>query len=285
MLEELQNILIQELYELKPVDDNSIDKFFNEVQRIFEWYVKAGTDNISEKWLVVASERNLPQKVAMDLAMELRQLDTVDATRNVANVYRHDHRTGMPRLMFGPMLCIIESVDEHTTQPDHQQPPSTSTTSSLHVETQAQEHQQDLYAEAKGGKEKGGKGYGKCWGCGEWGHLRRECPEFLKPMGKDGDFAGPKGGGKNKGKGKGKQGKGKKGGWNSGKGYGNCNYNSNNYRYPGKGVGKGLDYIYDDYWNAWGDEPSYPQLWFRWRVGHRMAQRRSNGASANEARD
>ena len=33
------------------------------------------------------------------------------------------------------------------------------------------------------GKGKGGergKGYGKCWHCGEWGHPRRECLEWLK---------------------------------------------------------------------------------------------------------
>ena len=47
LAEELQDILIQELYELRPVDEGSIDKLFDEIHRISEWYVKAGTENIS----------------------------------------------------------------------------------------------------------------------------------------------------------------------------------------------------------------------------------------------
>ena len=166
-------------------------------------------------------KRNLPQKVATDLAMELRKLNTVDAIRNVVNVYRHDRRTGMPRGMSGPMLCTTEGASEQDKQQEQQQTSLANTINQQHGKTQAQDPQQDLCAAAKGGKDKGGKGYGKCWECGEWGHPRRECPEFFKRMGKGGDVAALKGNGKNKGKGKGKQGKGKKGNSNSGKGYGN----------------------------------------------------------------
>ena len=43
----------------------------------------------------------------------------------------------------------------------------------------------DVNAATKGaGKgKKGGKGYGECWHCGEWGHPRRECPH-LNDLGK-----------------------------------------------------------------------------------------------------
>ena len=105
MADDLQNILIQELYELRPVEENSVDKLFNEIQRISEWYVRAGTENISEKWLVAAVKRNLPSKITSDLAMELRKLNTVDEIRNVVNIYRHDYRTGMPRGMTGPICA------------------------------------------------------------------------------------------------------------------------------------------------------------------------------------
>ena len=43
----------------------------------------------------------------------------------------------------------------------------------------------------KDGKDKN-KGYGKCWHCGEWGHPRRECPEYIKLQSK-GDVSAFKG--------------------------------------------------------------------------------------------
>ena len=67
----------------------------------------------------------------------------------------------------------------------------------------------ELYAAQKGGKDKGpkgGKGYGQCWECGEWGHSRRECPKILARINNKGggDVAALKGGKKGKaGKGKG----------------------------------------------------------------------------------
>ena len=42
---------------------------------------------------------------------------------------------------------------------------------------------EDLYAAPKGGMGKPGKGYGRCWECGEWGHTRRECFKFAARMG------------------------------------------------------------------------------------------------------
>ena len=128
----------------------------------------------------------------------------------------------------------------------------------------------DLYAATKGSKGNGkgsgkGKGYGECWHCGEWGHPRRECPLLQgKDAAKDSISAlnGYKGSGR---KGKGKKGKGGKGYGFKGKGQGNNGGGYYNYRSPGKGVEKGLNYMNDDWDNAWGTEEAnnyYSDGWY-----------------------
>ena len=87
MADDLQQIFIQELYDLKPVAENDVDKLFNEVQRISEWYIRSGSETMVEKWLVAAVKRNLPSKLAIDLSMELRKLNTVDEIRHAINIY------------------------------------------------------------------------------------------------------------------------------------------------------------------------------------------------------
>ena len=62
---------------------------------------------MAEQWLVAAIKRNLPTKISMDLSMELRKLTTVDAIQNAINIYRHDHRTGLPRGMPSPMIAAM----------------------------------------------------------------------------------------------------------------------------------------------------------------------------------
>ena len=91
--EESQNIVIQQFYELKQVDEGSIDKFFIEAQCISEWCAKSRTENTFEKWPVVFIKRKILQKVATDQLLELRKLQTFDAIRNVVDIYRHEHRT------------------------------------------------------------------------------------------------------------------------------------------------------------------------------------------------
>ena len=52
LYQDLQQILIQELYDLKLVGENEIDKIFNDIQRISELYVRAGDENIPNSgWL------------------------------------------------------------------------------------------------------------------------------------------------------------------------------------------------------------------------------------------
>ena len=259
LAEDLQQLLIHELYSLSPVNENNIDGLFNQVERIVELYTKYGRadDPISERWIKAAVMRNLPKQLTKDLAMQLRDVKTVDEVRNIVNIYLHDHQTGMPRGQTGPMLCMAEDGQENTV--------STSTnannTKDVAKEDAKDKDNQwdgngDVNATTKGnGKgKKGAKGYGECWHCGEWGHPRRECPHINDPAKGKGSLAALKGkqGG---GKAKGKHGKGWKGGKGKGKGKWGKGYNNNyNYRYPGKGVGKGLNELNDEWFNAWGDD-------------------------------
>ena len=108
--EDLQQILIQELYTLSPVSESNIDSLFNHVERIMELYTTAGRpdDAISEKRIKVAVLRNLPKQATKVLAIQLRDIKTVDEVRNIVNIYMHDHIIGMPRGQAGPMLCVTE---------------------------------------------------------------------------------------------------------------------------------------------------------------------------------
>ena len=105
---DLQQILIQELYDRRPVGESEIDKFFNDIQRISELYSRAGSENIPEQWLVAAVKRHLLIKESTELSMELRKLNTVDEVQNAINIYRHDHRIGLPRGVPGTMLAMTE---------------------------------------------------------------------------------------------------------------------------------------------------------------------------------
>ena len=109
LAEDLQQILIQELFNIQPVSETDVDKLFGEIQRISEWYTKAGSEGIAGQWLVAAVKRNLPLKFSTDLSLELRKLTTVDQMQNVINIYRHDHRTGLPRGTPGTMLGSRQS--------------------------------------------------------------------------------------------------------------------------------------------------------------------------------
>ena len=238
-----------------------MDKLFHEIQRIFEWYIKIGTEAMAEQWLVAAIKRNFPTKISTDLFMELRKLNKVDEIRNIANLYRHDHRFGLPRGVPGAMLALTENTTESSeasdTNDNHAKANIAQPTANEHYNNGGgnEQCQDEFYAVPKGGKGKIGKGYGQCWECGEMGHPRRECPKFLARMnGKGGEVAALTGGGKKGKVGKGKGGKGGKGKWN-GKGNQhyrtNCNYNDQS---PGKAVGKGLNNFDMEYFDARGDE-------------------------------
>ena len=83
---DLQQILIQDLFDIKPVSEADVDKLLVEIQRISEWHIKAGSEGIAEQWLVAAVNRNLPLKTSTDRFMELRKLTIVYQIQNVINI-------------------------------------------------------------------------------------------------------------------------------------------------------------------------------------------------------
>ena len=269
LAEDLQQILIQELYALQPVTENNIDTLLNQVERVIELYTRAGKadDAISDKWIKVAVLRNLPKQVTKDHALQLKDAQYVDDVRNIVNIYLHDHQMGMPRGQSGPMLCATTNDQEDTegNTSERGQDNSSANTNKVQSNGNGTEKDEntnwhgsnDLNATTKGsGKnKKRGKGYGGFWHCGEWGHPRREClhlNDFAKGKGTVAALKGGKYGG---GKGKGKFGKGRGKGNGKGKWGKGCSYNcNNNYRAPGKGVGKGLNQLDEDWYNAWGSD-------------------------------
>ena len=54
-IKKLKHLL--ELHGLKQANESEIDKRFNAVQRISEWYVRAGSEAMCEKWLVAVVKR------------------------------------------------------------------------------------------------------------------------------------------------------------------------------------------------------------------------------------
>ena len=271
LAEDLKKILMQELYALKPVTENEIDSLFMEVERITELYLKASIteDPMLEQWVMAAILRNLPKQLTRDLALELKKAKSIDDIHNSINIYMYDHQIGMPRNMPGPMLCMAEQDVQKGRQEEQSESKNSAGADAGNSKTEtaktnnAEQDDQELYNTGKGGKGKDkhkgkGKGYGECWHCGEWGHPRRECPQFLAQQSQRGSISALKGAKNGSWKGNGKKGKGGKGQGYKGKGKNNKGgYYYNNYRSPGKGVGKGLNNMSEDWFNAWGSEEPY----------------------------
>ena len=112
--------------------------------------MRSGNESIAEAWLVAAMKRNLPTKISTDLSMELRKLHTVDAIRHIINIYRHDHRTGLPRGVPGTMLAMTESVLEEAAQNDNSKTENIKDNSDQH----GPDCPNELYTVQKGGKVK-----------------------------------------------------------------------------------------------------------------------------------
>ena len=215
-----------------------------------------------EEWIMAAILRNLPKHLTKELGMELKKVASIDDIHNIVNIYMYDHQIGMPRNMPGPMLCMAEK-EPNGSKTEEQDANNKESGDKRHESPKTENTSQDnwdSHAAPKGGKgSKGigkGKGYGECWHCGGWGHPRRECAKCLESKGSLGALKGGK-----IGKGKGKKGKGNKGYWAKGQGQGNKGgYNGgyyNSYRSPGKGIGKGFNYMDDDWFDAWGFENYY----------------------------
>ena len=161
--------------------------------------------------------RNLLKDWVKNLAFELKKADIIEDIQSLITIYLHDPITGFARGgQPGPLICLAS-------QDSNDQFAETNVSAPDRAEAQHADKQSNAAAQPKqdtdlivikgSKKDKGkGKGYGECRHCGQWGHPRRECPEFLKEKGV---VAAPKG----KGKGQGKGQKGYKG-YKGGKGYG-----------------------------------------------------------------
>ena len=246
LADDLQQLLIQEFYALTFVTESTIDTLFNKVERITEPYTRHGAaeDQISDEWIKAAVMRNLPKQITYDLVIQLKDVRTTGEVRHIINIYMHGYQTGMPRGQAGPMLCIALQEEQHNSKEADEKTQDNEDTKD-HGKDASKEA--ELYAASKGkGKgKKGAKGFGECWHCGAWGHPPRESPRLNEFAKGKGSFDALKGG-----KGKGKRGKGGKGkgktNWGNGYGY--------QYRSPGKGVGKGLNQVDSEWYNAWGAE-------------------------------
>ena len=139
LAQDLQNILICELMPLKPMAENDIDSPFNEVERVTDLYVNAGSDELSHKWIKDAILKNLPEKISTALAIELKKATSIDDMQNTINIYLHDHRTGLPRGTPGAMLYLTEA--QPTDAPDQcHQATTLAATSTQATTNMAQSH-------------------------------------------------------------------------------------------------------------------------------------------------
>ena len=106
--------------------------------------------------------RNLPKQITKDLAVELKKTTSIDDIHNTINVYMHDHQTGMPRNMPGPMLCMAEpeKQDVKPEESNNKEDTSKATGDEHGKGKDASQDNWELYAASKGGKA-GGKNNGK----------------------------------------------------------------------------------------------------------------------------
>ena len=181
---DVQNILIQELMVLKPVSENELDIVFNAIDIITDLYSKTGKqEDLSDKWVRAAIFKHIPDKIAKDLAMDLRKASSADDMQGIINVYMHEHRIGLQRGILGPMICATTETNRE--EDTHKKEP----TQELKTEVANEDaglSGTSINAATKGGKkaDRGkGKGYGQCWECGGYGHPRRECKVYLERIG------------------------------------------------------------------------------------------------------
>ena len=104
---DLQDILIRELYDLKPVSESEIDCLFDEIACITNLYIKAGpADDLSERWIKSAALRNLPKEFVKNIAGDFKQADNIEDVQSLITIYLHDPLTGLARGQPGPLICL-----------------------------------------------------------------------------------------------------------------------------------------------------------------------------------
>ena len=112
LADDQQNIFIRQLMSIRFVNEGDMDSLFDEMERIRELYVKAGSNEepMSERWLRTAIFQNLPEQVVQKLAIELKKATFVEDMYSMINTYTFDHRTGLHRGQTNPMLYLAEGL-------------------------------------------------------------------------------------------------------------------------------------------------------------------------------
>ena len=166
---DLQDILIRELYDLKPAFEADINNLFDEVARIRDLYLKAGLgDDLSDRWIKSVILRNLPKDLVKNLAFELRKADTIEDIQSLITIYLHDPVTGLARGQPGPLICLTtqdQAEEEDKTGPKTYSQAASQPTPVVEQLGAAQlEPSQEANLNAVKGDRKGkakGKGYGE----------------------------------------------------------------------------------------------------------------------------
>lgn len=167
-------------------------------------YVKAGETHPSQdKFVKFVILQILPDKIVTQLPLQLKSAQVAEAMRSIIDVYLHDHKTGLARGQRGPMLRLAGEEEETKTYATVAAA-ATSHKDKDKEDTEEGDNGGDLGALKGNKKGKGkGKGYGQCWHCGQFGHPRRECLDYIQFQGgsvaalKGADWSGNKGKGKN----------------------------------------------------------------------------------------
>ena len=143
----------------------------------------------------VAMLKDLPEKISIALALDLKKASSVDEMQNIINIYMHDHRAGLPR--------GIPAIVQYLTQTAQTSPQNTTKKTLKQHNPILKAHSQTIIStrrpKAARRATTDAKDMGSVGGCGEYGHPRRECTQFLTRIGKgqSQDVAALKGIGKN----------------------------------------------------------------------------------------
>lgn len=65
-------------------------------------------DPLQEKWVKAVILQNLPNQLVVNLSIQLKSEQAVEVMQSIMNIYLHDHKTGLPKGLAGPMLCSAD---------------------------------------------------------------------------------------------------------------------------------------------------------------------------------
>ena len=83
----MQNILVRQLRNVKPVNENDVDNPFDEVERISELYINVVSQDepMCERWSTVVMMPGLPDKIIQSNVVPLTGTDTIEEILQIAS--------------------------------------------------------------------------------------------------------------------------------------------------------------------------------------------------------